>query len=580
MKIPGQKYSQRINTTFDTGPDLLVRAVQEDLGIPIDHYVEVNFDSFRQIVNAVGGVQEYFPTPARDDFSDLVIKSAGCVNLSGDQALQFVRSRHYEYYANGRWHFEAESDLARIRRQQSFIKKMISKAQSTGLTNPLKLNGIVAGVTTNLTVDKGFSQSLMLSLAKRFKSVSPTSIASSTLPADGATVQGNDVLLIRQPDAANAIAQFLGQPAPTASSTSTAAVPAGLRPSQVTVQVLNGTGQPGQAGKVETAMRAVGFVVTGVGTAPSLSNPTTVVRYGPGNDGKAALVASSIVGGAQLQADATLTGGYARRGDRDQLRGHPDPRPGAGADDDHHGSGRPPPPRHPPPRPPRPTSCRAHLPASCRRPAVNAGRLPQARLIGASDRSRCFSPTEGKRTTASALSPVPLTSRTTPFAPFGVDDVFARAQAQAFGARSPHRRRPAAAQRRLDDALPAPKAAAAAIAPPADGAVASLGHVDQGLGDLLQEPARRVVLGLAPQAAAPGVGQVQPLLGPGDADIGQAALLLELVGVAERAQMGEDAVLHAEQEDDRVLEALGRVQGHEHDLARCRRRGRRSRPPG
>jgi LCP family protein required for cell wall assembly len=310
VKIPGQKYSQRINTTFDTGPDLLVRAVQEDLGIPIDHYIEVNFNSFRQIVNAVGGVQEYFPTPARDDFSDLVIKSAGCVNLSGDQALQFVRSRHYEYYANGRWHFEAESDLARIRRQQSFIKKMISKAQSTGLTNPLKLNGIVAGVTTNLTVDKGFSQSLMLSLAKRFKSVSPTSIASSTLPADGATVQGNDVLLIRQPDAANAIAQFLGQPAPTASSTSTAAVPSGLRPSQVTVQILNGTGQPGQAVKVETAMRAVGFVVTGVGTAPSLSNPTTVVRYGPGNDGKAALVASSIVGGAQLQADATLTGGY------------------------------------------------------------------------------------------------------------------------------------------------------------------------------------------------------------------------------------------------------------------------------
>jgi polyisoprenyl-teichoic acid--peptidoglycan teichoic acid transferase len=309
VKIPGHTYSQRINTTFDTGPDLLVQAVQQDLGIPIDHYVEVNFDSFRQIVNAVGGIKEYFPTPARDIYSNLSIKSEGCYNLSGDQALQFVRSRHYEYYSGGRWHFEAESDLARIRRQQSFIKKMVGKAQSSGLTNPLKLNGIVAGVTENLTVDKGFSQSLMLSLAKRFKSVSPTSIASSTLPTNAAVIQGNDVLLLKQPDAAVAIAQFLGRPLPAPDTTSTAAVPAGLKPSQVRVQVQNGTGQPGQAGKAETALQAQGFVVTGVGTAPSLNNPTSMVRYRSGDDGKAALVASSVIGGATLQADPSLASG-------------------------------------------------------------------------------------------------------------------------------------------------------------------------------------------------------------------------------------------------------------------------------
>jgi LCP family protein required for cell wall assembly len=309
VKIPGHTYSQRINTTFDTGPDLLVQAVQQDLGIAIDHYVEVNFDSFRQIVNAVGGIKEYFPTPARDTYSNLVIKSAGCYNLSGDQALQFVRSRHYEYYSGGRWHFEAESDLARIRRQQSFIKKMIGKAQSSGLTNPLKLNGIVAGVTENLTVDKGFSQSLMLNLAKRFKSVSPTSIASSTLPTDEAMIQGNDVLLLKQPDAAAAIAQFLGQPVPAAGTTTTVPLPAGLQPSQVRLQVQNGTGKSGQAGLAETGLRAQGFVVTGIGTAPSLNNPTSIVRYKPGDDGKAALVASAVIGGATLQADTTLSAG-------------------------------------------------------------------------------------------------------------------------------------------------------------------------------------------------------------------------------------------------------------------------------
>jgi LCP family protein required for cell wall assembly len=306
VKIPGHTYSQRINTTFDTGPDLLVQAVQQDLGIQVDHYVEVNFDSFRQVVNAVGGVKEYFPTPARDAYSDLNIKSAGCYNLNGDQALEFVRSRHYEYYSDGRWHFEAESDLARIRRQQSFIKKMLAKAQSGGLTNPLKLNAVVAGVTNNLKVDTGFSQSLILSLAKRFRSLSPSAIASSTLPTTGATIQGNDVLLLKQPDAATAIAQFLGQSAPTSPTSS---VPAGLKPSQVSVEVLNGTGQTGQAGKAETALRSEGFVVTSIGTAPSLNNPTSLVRYGTGADGKAALVASAIIGGAQLQADPTINSG-------------------------------------------------------------------------------------------------------------------------------------------------------------------------------------------------------------------------------------------------------------------------------
>ncbi len=212
VPIPGKAYSQRINTTFDTGPDLLVRAIQQNLGIPVDHYMEVSFNTFRQITNAVNGVKQYFPTPARDTYSGLSIPAAGCYNLTGDQALAFVRSRHYEYFANGHWQFEAESDLARIRRQQDFVKKMIAKAQGSGLTNPFRLNSIVSAVANNLTVDKGFSRSTMLSLAKRFRSLSPAALPTSTLPTNPAVIQGNDVLLLKQPDASTAIAQFLGQP--------------------------------------------------------------------------------------------------------------------------------------------------------------------------------------------------------------------------------------------------------------------------------------------------------------------------------------------------------------------------------
>ncbi len=164
VNIPRQG-ANRINSAFDNGPNLLIQTIEQDLGIPINHYAEVNFDTFRDITNAVRSVKLYFPTPAKDTYSDLNIPAPGCYTLTGDQALAFVRSRHYQYEVNGRWVSESESDLARIQRQQSFIKKMVKKAEGE-FTNPVALNGVIGGVTKNLTVDTGFSSGLMIKLAE------------------------------------------------------------------------------------------------------------------------------------------------------------------------------------------------------------------------------------------------------------------------------------------------------------------------------------------------------------------------------------------------------------------------------
>lgn len=309
VPIPGKGFSQRINTTFDSGPDLLVQTIEQSLGIPIDHYVEVNFQSFRDIVNAVGGVKEYFPTPARDAFSLLKIPAAGCYSLNGEMALQFVRARHYEYRVNGRWVFEAESDLARIKRQQSFIKKTIAKAQGSGLTNPLELNQIIGSVTNNLTLDKNFSQSLLLSLGKRFRALAPDSLPTVTLPTTAAVIGGADVLLLQQPAARQAISDFLapGQDS-TTTSTTTAGGGSATAPSSVRVTVLNGTGRPGEASKAAVDLQHQGFVVSTGGSAPNFSFATTTVRYRPGQQAKAQLVASAIEGPTQLQSDANVQG--------------------------------------------------------------------------------------------------------------------------------------------------------------------------------------------------------------------------------------------------------------------------------
>ena len=213
VTIPGKGTKQRINTTFDVGPGLLVRAIHDDLGIAVDHFVQVDFQSFRRVVDAVGGVKVYFPTPARDAFSGLNITTPGCYGMSGDMALSFVRSRHYQYREGNRWISEAASDEARIHRQQFFVRKMLAAAKATGPLDLPRVNRIVGGVAPNLTVDSHFSQGRMLSLARTYRNLTPDQLPSVTLPTTPAVISGNDVLLLKEPGGRQTIDGFL-HPAP------------------------------------------------------------------------------------------------------------------------------------------------------------------------------------------------------------------------------------------------------------------------------------------------------------------------------------------------------------------------------
>lgn len=189
VPIPGYG-TTRINTAFNSGnPGLLVTVLQKDFGIDVNHVVEFNFDTFEQVADAVGGVEQWFPTPAKDDFSLLNVP-AGCVKLTGAQALGFVRSREYQYFLNGAWHYQyyPESDLARIQRQQAFARDLVKKAKTKfGPTSVFELNNVIGSVTRNLTLDKSFSNSLLLSLATDYRSANLSAIPSYTYPAVNST---------------------------------------------------------------------------------------------------------------------------------------------------------------------------------------------------------------------------------------------------------------------------------------------------------------------------------------------------------------------------------------------------------
>jgi LCP family protein required for cell wall assembly len=210
----------RINSTYDTGPDQLVQTIEANFGIAINHVVQVNFTGFRGAVDAIGGINLDFPVPARDVYTGLDITTPGCQHLNGGYSLAVARSRHYEYYQDGYWQTDGTSDFGRIQRQNAFLKALINQAETR--YNPLTINAFIGSVVQGVTIDNTFTTAGLIDLAREFHSFSSASLATATLPtySEGSnTFAGlGDVLYVQQPDAQETITQFLGQAPETATT--------------------------------------------------------------------------------------------------------------------------------------------------------------------------------------------------------------------------------------------------------------------------------------------------------------------------------------------------------------------------
>lgn len=298
---PGGK--QRINTAFEGGPEPLIQTISKSLGIPIDHYMQVDFNGFRGIVKAIGGVTIPFSSPARDRNSGLDVKKAGCIDLDANQALAYVRSRHYQYQENGRWKSDPTGDLGRIDRQQNFIRRVLRKALAQ--RNPLKLNQMVDVGIDNMEMSKDLVKpGLLLKVGKRFKSLEPDEVEMLTMPTSLGRAGSASVLFLKQPDAQELIDTFNGKKPPAAQPTK---LP-NILPNSVRVRILNGSGTKGQAAEVQTLLKAQGFAIDSVGSASTFKFIDNEIRYGPGQKDKAVLLQAYLKGGAKLVADNTIRG--------------------------------------------------------------------------------------------------------------------------------------------------------------------------------------------------------------------------------------------------------------------------------
>ena len=300
VPIAPDGHLQRINTAFAEGPERLIQTIKLNWNVPIHHYLQVDFAGFQGLVDAAGGVELYLPGPVRDQVTGLNITDTGCVLFHGDQALSYVRSRHFEYQENGRWRSDPRGDLGRIERQQDFIRRALRKALSSGLTNPSRLNKLVNVGIDNIAVDNNLSARDIVNLGKQFKSLTPDTLAQFQLPVVNARWNGASVVKVQEGDKARVeeiMQVFRGvEPEPEAP----------VDPSGVKVQVLNGSGRSGEASSASESLQAIGFQLGSPGDGRRTDR--TTILFGSGQHAKAALLERYLEAGATLQEDPQLQG--------------------------------------------------------------------------------------------------------------------------------------------------------------------------------------------------------------------------------------------------------------------------------
>jgi LCP family protein required for cell wall assembly len=302
VPIAGTGAQNRINAAFSAGPGQLVQTIEQSFGIPINHYVLIDFDGFRAIVDALDGIDVRFPYPARDALSGLNVAEAGCVHLNGARALALARSRHFTYAKGGVWRSDPLADLGRIRRQHAFLQALVEAALARGLTNPVRANAFIGSLIHEVTKDSALKVRDVIRLAASFRSFKPSRLTSYTLPV--AEPAGDHplgaILVPKQPDAERTVDRFLGRTSQTTT---------GKAPGDSSLTVLNALGTEGLATATATKLRRSGYRIATVGNAPAADWTRSQVRYPPGHLADARTLAGTLVGGAGLAEDASLSGG-------------------------------------------------------------------------------------------------------------------------------------------------------------------------------------------------------------------------------------------------------------------------------
>jgi LCP family protein required for cell wall assembly len=242
--IAGTDYSDKINSAYATGgPTRSIATVAEMTGVQADHYLVLNIDATKKMVDALGGVDLTVEHPMHydDNWGHLHVDlQPGLQHLDGEQAVGFARYRHGDPGARPS---PEDGDERRMYRQHVLLRAMIAKAKTFGaITNSSSLfQTAMSTIHTNLT------QTQMLDLASLYKNMQPDAIRTASLPGDSFKGPHGAWDYRLYPEQMKAYVDWFVRDDPTAIDHLT------------TIIVKNGTAVPGLAKQVVSKLKSEGY---------------------------------------------------------------------------------------------------------------------------------------------------------------------------------------------------------------------------------------------------------------------------------------------------------------------------------
>ncbi|UKD52904.1 LCP family protein [Amycolatopsis sp. FU40] len=179
----------KLNTAYAVGgPQCMTKVIQKITGLRINHFVGIDFNGFKEMVDAVHGVTVHNEKPIIDTTLGKVLTETGDVTISGDQALSYVRARHVIG--------DKTSDYGRIKRQQGFIGALLKKVMSSDVVlDPGRLSGFITAFA-HATFGDNLGVQQMMTLAQSMRGLDPANINFLTVPTVGLpNKRGNEVLI-------------------------------------------------------------------------------------------------------------------------------------------------------------------------------------------------------------------------------------------------------------------------------------------------------------------------------------------------------------------------------------------------